>query len=217
MKLNYDNSREMCASHDMDLVNFDSASEATYYSGLQGDRWIGITDKVVEGSFWKYNGLRSPQGRFLTWIANEPSDAGRTLENCIAVSGRYHDFYCQLEVSAGCMRKKVPSICHRTAEISSGGEYVKTICSVDTVQSRSESRTTCENNGMKLVDSNEYLSDLFSIARSWYSDGGFIWVDSNVGCSLLAAPTPMGSASYNKVDNQVCYANFVSFCEYNSE
>lgn len=67
---------------------------------------------------------------------------------------------------------------------------------------------------MNLANSNESLSDLITFA-SYSADGANIWVGGGSGCTLLSAPS--SSESYTKIENQVCYAEYVSICEFDSE
>ena len=108
----------------------------------------------------------------------------------------------------------VPIVCKATKDVyGSTGQYVKTICKVDNLRSWSGSKLFCENNGMKLVYSNEYLNDLIPFASST-SNGNSVWVDGRNGCSLLV---PTGSSAFFNLDNQVCYPEYNSLCEYYSE
>ena len=67
---------------------------------------------------------------------------------------------------------------------------------------------------MKLANASELLSDVISFAAS-FAGGEPVWVNGKLGCSVVSVP--LGSSTYSQSDNQICYRELLSFCEYDSE
>ena len=108
-----------------------------------------------------------------------------------------------------------PKTCSQIKDVYNvNGEYVKTICKVDLQQSWPSSKLNCEMNSMKLANSSEYLTELRSFANA-YAGGSSTWVSGKSGCTLLSLP--FGSTTYSVFADQICFAEHISFCEYDSE
>ena len=69
---------------------------------------------------------------------------------------------------------------------------------------------------MTIAKSNEYISNLVSFA-SVYTAGGTIFVEKNSENECTALVAPPGSSVFTKLNNQICYSELVSFCEFDSE
>ena len=69
-------------------------------------------------------------------------------------------------------------------------------------------------NYMKLVNSSEFLTELRSFANA-NAGGSSAWISGKSGCSLFLIP--FGSTTYSVFGDQICFAEYISFCEYDSK
>ena len=67
---------------------------------------------------------------------------------------------------------------------------------------------------MKLANASEFVSDITSFAAS-FAAGAPVWVNGKLGCGVVSVS--LVTSTYTHYDNQVCYQELLSFCEYDSE
>jgi hypothetical protein len=76
----WNKSRELCVSHEADLVVVDSKEEMDFISGYDGDPWLGATDEASEGMWrWVDGTVLSVDNP--SWSGGKP-DGGKD-KNCL--------------------------------------------------------------------------------------------------------------------------------------
>lgn len=103
------NALEICHTHKMTLVGFDSRTEAEHFNKVAGKRvWVGVNDSENEGIF-----VRVSDGKpvDIPWDFGEPNN-GRGLywrEHCVeSIPGqKFNDICCIIELNFACEKIEV--------------------------------------------------------------------------------------------------------------
>lgn len=197
---NYEESEQECLDNNMHLFVINNANvQTTFHEAMErelasytpiGRVWINGRRDASNGEWFSYNPNRALVFAGLEWVQTESID-GRTSGDCLRYSqvhgGRYQGFGEACVTSApsylACEFFQPPQlstdICsHESSLIDQGGNYLKTACFVDQMQTQYDAQQTCLDNGMTLfVINNATVQSALIRSTSEGSPGASTWIN----------------------------------------